>query len=106
MPSVMKIGNSRVHLSEALAASYIGEARRLREQARHHEAEAILREGLKCFPDDPDLLIDYARVTERRGEEREHTQGFPDKRLQKVVPHPDDAGTRVRRSLQALEDIY
>jgi methyltransferase family protein len=52
------------------------------------------------------LLFDYARVAERRGEERGHTHGFPDKRLQKVVPHPDDAGTRVRRSLQALEDIY
>jgi tetratricopeptide (TPR) repeat protein len=60
------IGNSRVHLPDALAVSYIEEARRLRELGRVCDAETILWEGIKCFPDNSDLLFEHARLAERR----------------------------------------
>src|SRR5437660_4436058 len=68
MPSVITIGNSRVHLPGTLTAKYVEEARRLRDLRRYEEAEAVLREALKCVPDNSDLLVDYARLAERRGD--------------------------------------
>src|ERR1700732_3175195 len=54
MPSVIVGGNSRVHLPETLAASYIEEARRLKEADRFDEAETVLREAIKSAPNNSD----------------------------------------------------
>jgi hypothetical protein len=47
MPSVMKIGNSRVHLPDTLRLSYTEENRRVRESPRIKEPERTAREALK-----------------------------------------------------------
>jgi tetratricopeptide (TPR) repeat protein len=65
MPSLIVIGNTRVHLPETLAAGYLEEARKFAELGRIDDAEIILRDAIKCFPDKPDLLLDYAKLAER-----------------------------------------
>jgi tetratricopeptide (TPR) repeat protein len=71
VPSIIVVGNSRIHLPKNLAASYLEDARRLRELGRLDEAEAVLREAIRCFPDLPDPLLDYARLAEARRESGE-----------------------------------
>src|SRR5438045_8049822 len=85
MPSVIVVGNSRVHLPETLATSYIEEARRLKEAGRFDEMETVLREALKCVPGNSDLLVDHARLAERRGDFAEAAERWA--RLRREAPH-------------------
>jgi tetratricopeptide (TPR) repeat protein len=82
MPSVIAIGNSRVHLPDRLAASYVEGARRLREVGRINEAEMVLREAIKFFPDIPNLLFDYARLAEAQRDWAEVAERWHNARVQ------------------------
>jgi tetratricopeptide (TPR) repeat protein len=50
------------------SANYIGEAWALREMRRFDEAEPLLQQAIDKFPDEAQPVLDYARVSEARGD--------------------------------------
>jgi tetratricopeptide (TPR) repeat protein len=105
MPSVITIGNSRVHLPETLAASYIEDARRLRELGRFDDAEALFREAMRRFPDDSAVRSEYAWLAQIARDWHEAVGRWQEMRTR----HPDSpvgysVGAAALRELKRLDE--